>query len=172
MKTNKLNLTLSIIIASALLISCSKDDDGSGSNGGDEYLTASIEGTSWSASTDYDTTTAKLVKTQTQTTLLVQGSDNNGSAISFSLPTYSGVGTYKTGDSYTNPNLLQYATIKPAFSSWSSNLATAATNIPPGTIIITAEDGKIVEGTFSFTGYSADKTTKNITEGKFKANIE
>jgi hypothetical protein len=42
-----------------------------------------------------------------------------------------------------------------------------------GTINVTVEDGTVVEGTFSFEGYNADsKTSKNITEGKFKAELQ
>ena len=64
-------------------------------------------------------------------------------------------------------------TLKPAVGSWMSNQASAAFSLPSWTINITKEDSEIVEGTFSFIGYNGqDKTTKKITEGKFKVKIQ
>lgn len=174
MKTLNFKSIFTIFICTILMVSCSKDDDGDGSSGGgSEFLTAKIDGTTWSASTDYDTTAATISSSGNITVLALQGSDNNGNAINFNLPNYKGTGTYKTGDLLTNTNQIQYVTIKPAIGSWMSNLASAALQITPGTITITTDNGKVIEGTFSFDGYNGTaKTTKKVTEGKFKVNIQ
>ena len=164
------NKTFAIMLISlSLLLSCSNDDSNDSSSGSDDYVTAKIDGASWESSTDYDTTGAQ----KSGTVLVVQGSDNDGNAINFSIANYNGTGTYKTGDNLTNGNQLMYVKINPA-ASWSSNLATAALGtLAPGTINVTADDGTLVEGTFSFEGYNANtKTSKNITEGKFKASLD
>ena len=162
--------TLSILLIwVTLLCSCNKDDDNDSSDAAEGFVSAKIDGVDWKSSSDYKTTGAK----KTGNILAVQGSDNDGNAINFSIANYNGVGTYKTGDSYTNSNQLLYVTINPIVS-WFSNLATAALgSLSPGTINITIDDGKTVEGTFSFNGYNGEtETIKKITDGEFKASIE
>lgn len=168
MKTFKFKTVSVLLICLSLLFSCNKDDNDS-SDAGDEFVSAKIDGTSWASSKDYNTTAAQ----KSGNALAVQGSDNDGNAINFSITNYSGVGNYKTGDNLTNGNQIMYVSISPV-GSWSSNLATAALGtLTPGTIDITKDDGSIVEGTFSFEGYnSQDTSSKNITEGKFKAELQ
>ena len=58
-------------------------------------------------------------------------------------------------------------------ATWDSSGVTSITGITPGSIEITSDDGNTVEGTFTFEGYNAsDKSTKNITAGKFKAILQ
>ena len=170
MKIFKFKTLLLVILSTSLFISCSNDDDESSSGGGDEFLTAKIAGVNFEASKDPATIIGATISNGI---LAVQGGDNNGNTISFQVANYNGTGTYKTGDNFTNTNQILYLTINPV-ASWSSNIATAALGtLSPGTINITVEDGTVVEGTFSFEGYNADnKTTKNITEGKFKAELQ
>ena len=61
-----------------------------GSSGGDAYLTAKADGTSFTA-------LESLVSAKNQSgVLVVQGSDSSGKAINFSMPSYGGTGTYTT----------------------------------------------------------------------------
>ncbi|MDO6596110.1 DUF6252 family protein [Oceanihabitans sp. 2_MG-2023] len=171
----KLKQIMLFVMAVSLvtLTSCSNDDNGGSSGGGsgDEYLTAKVGGSNFSAAQD----PSVIVGAQsTNGVLAVQGGDNSGNTISITLPNYNGVGTYVTGDSLTNQNGIQYLEISPALNSWASNFATAALGtLDSGTIEITSDDGTTVEGTFSFEGYNADAmTTKMITEGTFRANFD
>lgn len=156
------------------LTSCSSDDNGGGNNGGgngDEFLTAKIAGSNFAAAQD----PAVIVGAQsTNGVLAVQGGDNDGNTISITLPNYTGVGTYITGDNLSNQNGIQYLEIMPSLNSWASNFATAAVGtLSPGTVEITSDNGTTVEGTFSFEGYNADTmATKMITEGTFKAKFD
>ena len=157
-------ILLSIVFS---LSSCSDDDDTSGS--GDEYLTAKIDGTDFKASTNPATIIGATISGNL---LAVQGGDNSGNTISFQIFGYTGVGTYATADALTGTNSIRYITINPV-ATWDSSGITSITGINPGTIEVTSDNGTSVEGTFSFEGYNAsDKTTKNITAGKFKAILQ
>lgn len=163
------------VVAISFTTACSSDDDGNGggSNGSGEYVRAKIDGTSWSASTSFDTTGGTLSTNGGITILAVQGSDEDGKAINFSIINYDGPGTYTTGDSMTNTNLIQYVTISPV-AGWASNVATSVVGgLTPGSITVSSDDNGVVEGTFSFDGYNADDmTTKAFTEGEFRANLD
>ena len=163
------------MVAISFTTACSSDDDGNGggSNGSGEYMRAKIDGASWSASTSFDTTGGTLSTNGGITILAVQGSDEDGKAINFSIINYNGPGTYTTGDSMTNTNIIQYVTINPV-AGWASNVATSVVGgLTPGSITIASDDNGVVEGTFSFDGYNADDmTTKVFTEGEFKANMD
>ena len=174
MKTFSFKTFFAMFILITHLFSCNQDDsDGTSNGASEEFLTAKIDGASWSASTDYDTTEAIISISGNITVLAFQGSDNNGNAINLSLPNYTGPGTYKTGDSLVNTSQIMYVTINPSVASWMSNLASAALNLTPGTITITTDNGEQIEGAFSFDGYDGtSKTIKKITEGKFKINIK
>jgi len=149
--------------------SCSDSDDDDNSSGGDEYLTAKIDGTNFSASKSPATI---IGATKSNGILAVQGGDNSGNTISFQIFNYNGAGTYATADALSSTNQIMYITISPV-ATWSSSGVTSITGISPGTIKVISDDGTTVEGTFSFQGYNAsDKTTKNISTGKFKAVLQ
>lgn len=175
MKNLKKSMVLLMTMIAMTFTACSSDDDanGGGSNGSGEYVRAQIDGSSWSASTSFDTTGGTLSTNGGITVLVVQGSDADGNAINFSIINYDGPGTYTTGDNLTNTNLIQYLTINPV-AGWASNVATSVVNgLTPGEIIVSSDDNGVVEGTFSFDGYNADDmTTKVITEGEFRANMD
>ena len=154
------------------LTSCSSDDDSNGDNGGNsgaEFLTAKIDGANYSAAQS----PAVIVGAQSVSGVLaVQGGDNSGNTISITLPNYTGVGTYITGDDLSNQNGIMYLEISGgAPSSWGSNFASAAVGtLMAGTIEVTSDNGTTVEGTFTFEGYNAaDMSVKAVTQGEFKA---
>ena len=171
----KVNQIMLLVMTLSLVTftSCSSDDDnGGGSGSGDEFLTASIDGSNFSAAQS----PAVIVGAQsTNGILAVQGGTNTGNTISIAINGYTGVGTYTTGDVISNTNFIQYLTISGTTpSTWASGLSSAAVGgIMPGTIEITSDDGTTVEGTFSFDGYNAaDMTTKVVTNGEFKAKFD
>ena len=151
-------------ISLVAVTSCNKEDeDSEENNSSGEHVTAKIDGTDWAASTNFDTTSATI----NSNIFVLQGSDETGNAIRMNLINYTGAGTYVTGDNLSNTSSISYVTISPV-ASWMSTF-----NIGSGTINITTEDGSLAEGTFAFEGYNADDmTTKSVTEGSFKANIE
>jgi len=181
MKTLSKTLYLSLVCLALVFTGCNKSDDGDvagaggaggGGGGTGEFLTASIDGTGFTASTDL----ASLIGAQTTNgVLVVQGSTNSGSFINFSIVNYTGAGTYTTGDDLTNSNSIQYGELNgTTLSSWGSNLATSAVGgLQPGEIIITSEANGVIEGTFSFEGYNAsDMSRKMITSGSFKSDLD
>ncbi len=169
MKSIKLNALLVFLSLTFCFTSCNNSDSLTGGGGGDEYITAKIDGNNFAASTDPATIIGATI---TNGLLVVQGGDNSGNTISFQIFGYTGIGTYTTGDALTSTNQIMYITISPV-ATWGSSGVTSVTGITPGTIEVTSEDGTTVEGTFSFEGYNAaDMTTKNITEGKFKAVLQ
>jgi hypothetical protein len=127
--------------------------------GGDEVLTAKIDGKNYQAS---ELTIGAVLNGEI---LAIQGGTNSGETIRINIINYTGVGTYRTGDGLANLNSVSYITLNPV-ATWSSTF-----DIGSGTIEITSEDGSVVEGTFSFIGISGN-TDKNITNGVFKVNIE
>jgi len=131
MKTLQIKTIFTILVCTALFLSCSNNNDDNSSGEGDEFLTAKINGTNFAASTDPATIIGATI---TNGILAVQGGDNSGNTISFQ----------------TSTNQIMYVTISPV-ATWSSSGVT----------------------TFTFEGYNAqDQTVKNITEGKFKAELQ
>lgn len=181
MKTLKKSFYFLFLFAVLAFTACSGDDDGNGDggdggSGGDEYVTAKVDGAAFTASTDPASLIGATKATANGTTILtVQGSTNSGDFINFTVVNYTGVATYTTGDSLSNPNLIQYGELTGSTANvWASNLATAAVGgLTAGEIKVTKEENGVVEGTFSFQGYNAgDQSTKNITEGTFKATLD
>lgn len=161
----------SILVLSILAISsCSKNDDNEDNPaGGSEYLTAKVNGANYTGGSEHgDFITASV----NSGTLSFQGTNNSGSGINFSIINYSGEGTYATGNELNNMNLIQYIEVSP-MGTWISNGVLVPLGLEPGEIKVTKQTEDYVEGTFKFVGYnSQDETTKTITEGKFKANLE
>jgi hypothetical protein len=178
----KKSMYLILLCLSVIISSCSSDDNNDTDNGDnnndnnnnttEEYFRAKVDGADFIASTDPASLIGATVSTNSgMTVAAAQGSTNNGDFINLSIVNYNGPGTYTTGDSMTNPNMIMYGTL-PA-NVWASNFASFLAGINPGQINITSDSDGILEGTFSFQGYNADDmTTKNITQGNFKAMID
>ncbi|MBL4664146.1 MAG: hypothetical protein JKY22_11480 [Flavobacteriaceae bacterium] len=173
MKTLKTSVYLVMLCATVLFTACKSDDnnnegdgDGGGGGGGQgtEFLTAKVDGVSFEAAQD----PAVIVGASVSNTIMsFQGGKNNGETIRGTINGYNGVGTYRTGDNITNLNSLSFITISPV-ATWVSTF-----DIGSGTIEITSDDGTTIEGKFSFEGFNAaGQTTKNITQGNFKAIID
>lgn len=167
MKTIRKTMYVSLIALALVFTGCSKDDDGGG-GGGDEYLTAKIDGVNFTGGSEHGDLIAASLNSGV---LGLQGSNNAGNAINFSIINYDGEGVYTTGDSMTNMNIIQYIQVSP-MGSWVSNGVLATIGIEPGEIKITKQTDTYVEGTFKFVGYHTEsESTKTITEGKFRANF-
>jgi len=167
MKTLRKTIYLSIVCLAMVFTSCSSDDDNNdddgGGQGGAEFLTAKIDGANFEAAQD----PAVIVSATTSNgVLIVHGGNNSGETIRATINDYTGVGIYQTGNSISNVNSLTYLTL-PA-NAWMSTF-----DIGSGTLEVISDDGTTIEGTFSFEGFNAQaQSTKNITDGSFKAIIE
>jgi hypothetical protein len=145
-----------LIMCLSVLISCGGSDDDLGLSG-EGSLTAKVAGTSF---TSLPVSVSAAI---TNGIAAIQGSNSSGEVIRINIASYSGVGTYKTGDAISNLNSLSYGTISPV-AFWTSTF-----DIGSGTIEITEDTATMVSGTFSFTGYNGASNTKQVTEGKFNA---
>ncbi|MEP2935920.1 MAG: DUF6252 family protein [Gilvibacter sp.] len=180
MKTLSNLCKYSFIFLALLMTACDKDDDATTdpdddtTAAGAEFLTAKIDGVAFEAAQDPAVIVGAQIGSSGSIQVLVfQGGTNAGETISISITNYDGPGTYVTGDSVDNASGANYITIDP-LATWQSSFATAFVGgLELGEIVITSDDGEVVEGTFSFEGYNADdESSKMITEGKFKANID
>lgn len=170
MKFVKKSIYLILLATAVVFTACNKDDDNTEeqqnnqNNGGTEFLTAKVNGADFEAAQD----PAVIVSaTVSNNVMAFQGGKNNGETIRGTINDYNGVGTYLTGNDISNPNSLNYITLNPV-ANWGSTF-----NIGSGTVEVTFDDGTTIEGTFSFEGFNAaDQTTKNVTQGNFKAIIE
>lgn len=176
MNTLKLLSRYAFIFMVLLATACDKDDDSTDGDedttgaSGSEFVTAKVDGANFAAAQDPAVIVGAVLESGT---LNVQGGTNDGDTIRITVIGYDGPGTYTSGDNATNPNLMGYFTVS-TVEGWLNNGVTALVDgIGAGTVEVTSDADGVVEGTFSFKGYNGDdETTKTITEGKFKANID
>lgn len=161
----------SILLLGVLTInSCSKNDDNGDKPGeNSEYLTAKVNGSNYTGGSEHGDFISATISSGV---LVFQGTNNSGSGINFTIVNYTGEGSYKTGDHIENMNLIQYVEVSP-MGAWSSNGVLTELGLEPGEINVTKQTNNHVEGTFKFVGFNPqDESTKSITEGKFRANLE
>lgn len=152
--------TLFVLAFVSLIFSCSDATDEDLGLTGEGTFTAKVDGA------DFASLKATVGATVTNGIAAIQGSNAGGEYIRISITSYTGVGTYKTGDALTNTSSIQYGTVNP-IAAWISTF-----NIGNGTIEITEDTSTKISGTFSFKGsYTNNGTTtaKTVTEGKFSA---
>lgn len=174
-----------LLFLSLAVMSCNSNDDNGSEDDMDEgtggttteFVTAKIDGADFEASQDPASLIGATKSTDSGITLLtLQGSTNDGKFIQFTIFGYEGLGTYMTGDNLSNTNFLQYGELEGTTNAnlWANNLITATLGtLDPGMISVDVDADGVIEGTFSFIGYNGeDKTTKDITEGRFKAALD
>lgn len=153
---------IGLLLFLSLLISCESNEDDLGGSGGDDFFTAKIDGETFTAFTGPpDTVAWNSAHTGLRT---IQGSTSDGLAITMNITNYNGVGIYD----FSKTGFIQFVSgvTTGNFGAWTCN----ATSSTTGSVEITADDGTVIEGTLSFTGLNTDdKSTKVITEGKFRA---
>ena len=158
------------IIMALFLTACESDDESGDTtddttSAGAEFVTAKVDGADFEAAQD----PAVIVGAA-----LAGGVLNiQGVTIRITINNYDGPGTYVSGDSETNFNSMNYLTLTPVAAWINNNITAVLGGIGTGTVEVTSDADGVVEGTFSFTGYNGeDMSTKEITEGSFKANID
>lgn len=172
MKTLK-NLTL-LLFMSLAIMSCSKDDDTNDDddqgNGGSELFTAKVDGSNWSSDSDIaNLIGGSLVTANGLTTLVGQGSTNEGSFITLTIIGYNGTGTYAIADGdLDNRSGALYGVSPSSDDIYQANSIIAlGGDIGPGEIVVTSQNDSGAEGTFKFEASNGDNTV-NVTDGKFK----
>lgn len=153
--------TISVLLLfTILMISCSTSN--SALSTGNDFFTAKIDGTAWAAFVGPPDTVAW---SEAHPGLIVlQGSDSSGKAMTMNIINYTGKGTYD----FSTSGFIQYiiAPTQANSGAWVCNSTSGTT----GSVIITSDNGTVIEGTVSFTGKNASaNNTKVITEGKFRA---
>ena len=158
------NSFLLILILALTFLSCKKDDDnGGGNNSASEFLSASIDGVSFSA------TELTIAGTLSGTIWVVQGGTSTGNTIRLTVQNYTGPGTYYFGG-ITNTNTGTYIADPLTNPLGWTSFGTADNS---GSVVIQSDNGTVTEGTFNFEAIGGTPlTTKLITNGTFKANYE
>lgn len=163
-----------MLLITATAISCSKTTDPQPNNNNNNnatdtnfYFTAKIDGADWSADMQSANTS---ISSPHQGSLSIQAALTTVTSGVFliNLYNYNGAGSYTVGTGGTN-SYARYTTGSVATSNYSAWKAETPGSTTTGIFTITKDDGSIVEGTFSFDGYSEEtKDTKKITDGKFR----
>lgn len=169
------SLSIALLIA---MISCNKDDDNATDSpaGGDFYLTAKIDGTDFTADLG-DPATWGAFKYHAGTLTISVADDvanvGQGTIMINLLSSYKGAGTYTVGVGSTGNNYARYTQGSMAtgnLNSWNAETSHNASGT--GTVTVTSDANNIVEGTFGYTGYSTNGSSKKISEGKFRLKIK
>lgn len=139
-----------------MLSSCSSDDDTSGSEQSDFFLTAKIDGANFSR----DFVTVSAFPDESDVYIITAVDEASSIGLSLESPISTGTFTPTVG----GLTVLFYQEISP-YAVWE-----ATEDGGSGTITITENTATYIKGTFSFTGINPlDDSKKVITEGKFKA---
>ena len=144
---------LILLLISVMLGSCSSNDDSSDSGDSNYVLTAKVDGVNFSR----DNVVVSALNSQTDFyTILAVGDTSIGLTLSSPVST----GTFTASET----TVFSYQQNVP-FIVWGANADAGS-----GTITITENTDTYIKGTFSFTGFNpADNTSKEVTEGVFKA---
>ncbi len=172
MKTFKTHSAIFLLsILSIIMFSCSSDDDGGDTSGDADFITAKVADIDWSTDSNY----ADLVAAQiSNDMLLVQGSTNDGEAMTLQVYNYTGIGTYRIGTNATDASMLMHYRVS-SNTGWVNSYITQLSGaVPEGEVVITKDDGVVVEGTFKFDGFNqeASPSILSITDGNFRAHLD
>lgn len=164
MKTKLFKISILFLAIFVGLSSCKKDEKAiDDKNDTDFYFTAKIDGKSFtgdlSKTEKFKATKAAHGNMSTLTVSVTEDDSADPTADSFliNLANYTGAKTYT----------ITSARYRSEKSNW------GPTAESPGSVVITSDKNNVVQGTFSFDGYNEeDKTTKKITEGKFRLKVK
>jgi hypothetical protein len=148
-------------------MACTSDDGQDLSGAGEEFVGEVAGVGTISASKDFDTVSGTKVSAAGANLVMMQGTDNSGKGFMLRISTYNGPGTYELGFA----NIANTATFIEGISV--GQQYSTAFQGTSGKIIITADDGKRLEGTFEFVGkINTTSVTRTVTNGKFKVNLQ
>lgn len=164
-------LTL-VAVVSLFATSCKKDGTTAPTNNNnntsnDYYFTAKIDGVDFSADMNSSST---YVNEPHNGLLTISASLSKATDGVFlgNISQYNGAGTYVVGKG-GNGSYIRYMAGSVGAGTYSAWKAEEPGSTTTGTVVITKDDGTVIEGTVEFDGYSEEaNTTKKITEGKFR----
>lgn len=165
MKTIK---KLSVVVALTMMTifsSCSSSDSGGGAPATGSYITAKINGASFTTLiSGVSAASASKSGTGADTLIMVLGSSLSTNSVNINLYGITATGTYTLNSS--SDSVMAYVE-----SATSKAYGTGICDGSTGSITVTYLDATKIEGTFTFTGKdgeNCDAAAKNVTEGKFR----
>lgn len=171
MKNLKQLTKISILSILFVLASCSKDSDGGSGSAASGTITGKVNGTTVTSTTQL--TTATQVSAGSTSTLIMQGTNNDGKGFQFNINGFDGVGSYEFGGDnivFVNGSYVEGNALNPLDTQiWSAPYDDTTVR---GQITFTNVTSSKVQGTFEFTCKNAnDNSVKEITNGSFNVNL-
>ncbi len=161
---------LLLFLMISVLISCAKKDDGNTVTDPEEFFSATVvdsEGTfNFEATNDgiTDYMTARTQGSPEDTRLQLRGKNFDDFVdIQFEIRNFQGSGTYTSGDSKDNPNIMRFGQRRATI--WWNSGGFIHQQVSTGTLTIN-DTGAFLQGTFSFQAYR--QTTYKQVDGSFK----
>ena len=168
---------LLIILLIFTLVSCKKDDGDDVSNAVEEFMTATYITSTATESfvADQDTNDFRNLtasKRNAGANVIFYGRNEHANrsfyTIEGTITEYTGVGSYTLDSS----NSIAYMTMEFGHRTYSTFWPGISTSLIPGEIIITKDDGNILEGTFSFEALDHIGHLLSVSNGKFRVEYD
>lgn len=149
---NNLNLCVAAIAICAIFVGCNNSDyDGN-------LLTADIDSDCWRA--PFESVNGYLVTTGEQTSIKIEGADNNGKSLTLFVENYTGPSSYPLDMPKNKGLLLPIPT------------ATSPYIAQNGSINIASDANNILIGSFNFTGKDAEGKLIVVESGEFEVLLD
>lgn len=132
------------------------------------YMSAKIDGVDYRMDSKSSNLTAtRIIGAAGLSKLKVEVTSAEGNILRFVIPTYLGKGMYTIGDNPMLPNIIEYESAVP-YGQWFCNHP-GPNDIEKNYVEILNDNGRFVEGTFSFAGQNfEDNSIRRLTEGQFR----
>ena len=99
--------------------------------------------------------------------LRITAASHTGENLKFTIADYSGPGTYMVGENPLLPTFIEFEVAQP-YGLWSCNNPGPNEN-EKNQIVISRDDGNILEGNFDFSGQNfEDNSLRRVSEGRFR----
>ncbi len=149
---------IAFLIAGMTFTACKKDDDGNGVGGG--TLTATIDGTAWTAG-------LAVVANNNSGLVTITGSDMGGKQLQLIVHNVTATGTFNLGGTMTNQSHGRWTAAPTADQTYTNMMGLGS-----GTVEFTELSATGAKGTFAFTAENSAGTTVNVTNGSFSVTFQ
>jgi hypothetical protein len=163
-QNKKLMKTIFILFITLFAHSCTSDNDSSTAAVNDNFIRAKVN------SVSYEASGSELHGSIEETGFDLDSRNTNRTGMDFYIVGEINVGTY----TFSTSNVTTQGRLNYRLSG--ENFTTGFCSVSNGSLTITSINGKVYEGTFSFTGSSmsvscATPSTTTVTEGTFKVTV-